>query len=147
MIEKIKKELPELPHEKIKRYVNELGIAYNDAFFITDSIERADFFDKCVNIYPIKDWEEFARKIKSLPETSQRRARRYFFAGTVDGVLDAQGRITVTPAYRQFASLEKDVVVIGNDDHIEIWASSVWESEQEFMTSEEVTNDLISCGF
>ena len=49
-IEKIKKELPELPHEKIKRYVNELGIAYNDAVFITDSIERADFFDKCVNM-------------------------------------------------------------------------------------------------
>ncbi len=112
-----------------------------------DEFKICKGFDKCVCIYPIKDWEEFAQKIKSLPETSQRRARRYFFSGTVDGVLDSQGRITVTPAYKQFASLEKDVVIIGNDNHIEIWDSSVWESEQEFMTSEDVTNDLINCGF
>ena len=112
-----------------------------------DEFKICKGFDKCVNIYPIDEWKEFANKIRALPEASQRRARRYFFAGTVDGVLDAQGRITVTPAYKQFASLEKDVVIIGNDNHIEIWASSVWENEQGFMDSEDVTNDLISCGF
>lgn len=104
-------------------------------------------FDKCLNIYPMKEWVAFAEKIQALPEASQRHVKRYFFSGSVEGILDAQGRIAIPPAYRQFASLEKDIVIIGNDNHIEIWAASEWDKEQQFMSSEGITNDLISCGF
>ena len=36
-------------------------------------------FDKCLNIYPVTEWEAFAKKIKELPEAKQRHAKRYFF--------------------------------------------------------------------
>lgn len=104
-------------------------------------------FDKCINIYPMPQWEAFAQKIKLLPEAKQRHARRHFFSGSVDGVFDAQGRVAIPPVYRQYTSMEKEVVIIGNDDHIEIWSLIEWEKEQQFMSSEEIINDLISCGF
>jgi len=104
-------------------------------------------FDKCLNIYPVSEWEAFARKIKELPEAKQRHARRYFFSGTNEGSLDPQGRIAVPPVYRQFAALEKDVVIIGNENHLEIWSVTEWENEQQHMSAEGVTGDLVECGF
>ncbi|MFA6730979.1 MAG: division/cell wall cluster transcriptional repressor MraZ [Eubacteriales bacterium] len=104
-------------------------------------------FDKCLCVYPLDEWTSFANKIKELPEARQRHARRYFFSGTSEGSLDAQGRIALPPVYRQFALLEKDVVIIGNENHIEIWSADEWENEQQNMSSEGVTDDLIECGF
>jgi MraZ protein len=112
-----------------------------------DEFKICKGFDKCLNIYPNKEWETFAQKIRELPEAKQRHARRYFFSGTSDGALDAQGRIAVPPVYRQFAALDKDVVIIGNENHIEIWSVAEWESEQQHMSSEGVTGDLVECGF
>ncbi len=104
-------------------------------------------FDKCLNIYPAAEWDAFAQKLKALPEASQRHARRYFFSGTIEGVLDGQGRVAVTQSLRQFAGLEKDVVIIGNENHLEIWSASAWADEQKFMSSEGITEELSEYGF
>lgn len=104
-------------------------------------------FDKCICVYPVEEWEKFTAKIEELPVAKERRIRRYFYAGAYEGTIDAQGRITLSQLYREFASLEKEVVIVGNSSHLELWSSDAWAEEQKFIDNEEITNELIELGF
>ena len=104
-------------------------------------------FDKCICVYPIEEWEKFTEKLEELPVAKERHIRRYFYAGANECSADAQGRITLSQIYRDFAGLEKDVVIVGNRSHLELWSESAWEEEQKLISSEEVTNELIGMGF
>jgi len=104
-------------------------------------------FDKCVCIYPMDEWERFTQKLDSLPVAKERHVRRYFYAGAYEGSADAQGRITVSQLYRDFAGLDKDVVIVGNRTHLELWSVDAWNEEQSVINNEEVTQELIDLGF
>ena len=104
-------------------------------------------FDKCICVYPMEEWERFTEKIEELPVAKERHIRRYFYAGAYEGVIDAQGRVTLSQMYREFAKLEKDVVIVGNRSHLELWSASAWEEEQKFIDNEDITNELIELGF
>lgn len=104
-------------------------------------------FDKCVCIYPKEEWENFTAKLEELPVAKERRVRRYFYAGSDEGSIDAQGRVTVNQNFRTFANLEKDVVIVGNRSHLELWSASAWEEEQNLFDNEDITNELIELGF
>lgn len=104
-------------------------------------------FDKCIFVYPMEEWERFTAKIDELPVAKERRIRRYFYSGAYEGSVDAQGRITLSPFYREFAELEKDVIIVGNRSHLEIWSAAAWEEEQKFIDNEDITNELIELGF
>jgi MraZ protein len=59
---------------------------------------------------------------------------RVFFASASDEMPDKQGRITIPPALRDYAALQRDCVVIGANSRLEIWDSAAWETylqEQE----------------
>jgi MraZ protein len=55
--------------------------------------------------------------------------RRHFFAGATLGELDKQGRIMIPPHLLGHAKLERDVVVAGVHDHLEIWDRAAWRTE------------------
>jgi MraZ protein len=63
-----------------------------------------------------------------------------FFASAEDAIPDRQGRITIPPALREYAALQRDCVVIGNNTRLEIWDSAAWEA---YLTEEE---DVFSQG-
>lgn len=89
--------------------------------------------DNCLFMYPVPEWEAMEAKLRQLPLT-QRDARafvRFFFSGATDLDLDKQGRIMIPPNLREFADLEKDVIVIGVSTRIELWSKGVWESYVE----------------
>jgi len=86
--------------------------------------------ERCLFVFPARRWEEEAARVLRLPRTD-RRARNFsrsFFAAATDQNLDRQGRIQVPEALRTYAGLGKDVTVVGVADHIELWASDVWET-------------------
>jgi MraZ protein len=66
------------------------------------------------------------------------------FAGAVDEVPDRQGRVTLSAALREYAGLDRDVTVVGNNNRLEIWESEAWDTyeaeqnEQFAQLSEEV---------
>lgn len=86
--------------------------------------------------------EAFAEKVRKLTEASRSNpvARSYIRqlgAGTDEQKLDGQGRITLSPDHRRYADLERNVVVNGSIEFIEIWNDDAWaryssESEQSF---------------
>jgi len=85
--------------------------------------------ERCLYVFSMDRWEEEAERVQTLPRTD-RRARNYsrsFFASASDQQLDGQGRVQLPEALRKYASLEKDLTVVGVADHIEIWAADVWE--------------------
>ncbi|MBR4950681.1 MAG: division/cell wall cluster transcriptional repressor MraZ [Clostridia bacterium] len=103
--------------------------------------------DNCICIYPMAEWERFTAKLEELPVAKERHVRRYFYAGAYEGSVDSQGRVTLSQNYRDIAKLEKDVVIVGNRSHLEVWSAEAWEAEQKFINNEEITNELIELGF
>lgn len=104
--------------------------------------------DGCLAVYPEKEWEALEQRIRGLGNGEKaRRVKRYYFANAFDAQLDAQGRILIPANLREFADLKKDVVVIGQLDHAEIWDSEKWRVYNEAIDAESVAADVEDMNF
>lgn len=104
--------------------------------------------DGCLAVYPEKEWEALEQRIRGLGNGEKaRRVKRYYFANAFDAQLDAQGRILIPANLREFADLQKDVVVIGQLDHAEIWDSEKWRVYNEEIDAESVAADVEDMDF
>lgn len=86
--------------------------------------------DGCLALYPKHEWEAFLSKFQNLPLITNKQARfltRQLAAGASVCELDKQGRVLVPGNLRTFAKLEKDVVLSGNINKIEIWSKEAWD--------------------
>ncbi|MGI9859941.1 division/cell wall cluster transcriptional repressor MraZ [Moorella naiadis] len=101
------------------RFREELGMK----FVITKGL------DNCLFAYPMAGWAEMEQKLRSLPFTraDARAFVRFFFSGATECELDRQGRILLPGNLREYAHLEKEVVVVGVSTRVEIWSRSLWE--------------------
>src|SRR6056297_3645404 len=84
--------------------------------------------DNCLFVYPMQEWSILEEKLTSLPITSKnaRSFVRFFFSGATECELDKQGRISLPRNLRDYARLEKEVVVIGLANRIELWSEKKW---------------------
>ena len=85
--------------------------------------------DGCLFLYPQKQWNELAEKLSKLP-LSQANARsfaRVMIAGAMDVKLDSLGRILIPDYLKDYAKLDKKVVIAGLYDRIEIWNEENWQ--------------------
>ena len=85
--------------------------------------------DKCLVIYPMKVWEELAEKLGTLPigESGTRSFTRGMFAGAVDVDIDGQGRVLIPDFLKIYAELNKDVIVAGIYNRLEVWDAKKWK--------------------
>lgn len=89
--------------------------------------------DNCLFIYDQSEWGILSAKLKQLP-LSKPEARafvRFFFAGAMQLECDKQGRFLVPGNLRDYAILEKDVVLIGVSNRVEVWSKPAWEKYNE----------------
>ncbi len=93
-----------------------------DEFVITKGL------DGCLYAYPMDEWQAFENKLRTLPLTnkSARQFSRFFVAGATPCEIDKQGRILLPASLREFAGLEKEIVLAGMLDRVEIWSKSRW---------------------
>ena len=84
--------------------------------------------DGCLFVFPMKEWEAFEEKLRSLPliDKNARKFSRFFLAGASTCELDKQGRILVPGTLREFAQMDKEVVLTGMLDRIEVWSKEKW---------------------
>lgn len=89
--------------------------------------------DNCLFLFPMSEWRILEEKLKSLPLTKAgaRQFVRFLFSGATDCELDKQGRIVVPQNLRDYADIEKDAVVIGVSNRVEIWSKEKWETYME----------------
>lgn len=88
--------------------------------------------ERCLYVYPPEGFESFvAQTAGSLTNSGDRGYRRVLLASASDEAPDKQGRITIPPSLRQYAGLDRDVVVIGAGERLEIWDSVAWAAYLE----------------
>lgn len=106
-----------------------------EEFFVTRGLEE------CLFVYPKTEWDKITNKLKSLPFTKKdaRSFARFFLSGATATVFDKQGRINITSPLASYAGLEKDCVIIGVGDRLEIWAKDKWEAFYQ-SNKEEMSN-------
>jgi len=97
--------------------------------------------ERCLYVWPLAEFTRITDQMRQAPVTSKaaRDYMRVLFAGASDEVPDKQGRITIPPALRDYAGLDRDCVVIGANARVEVWAAQAWDrylSEQEQAFSE-----------
>jgi len=102
--------------------------------------------DGCLNVYTRDAWEQVADEIMALDplDPDGRKMRRFFFSGASEDRPDRQGRISIPPALAQSARLQRDVVVAGVSDHLEIWDRAVWREQMNVVegSAEDVAQRL-----
>ncbi len=104
--------------------------------------------DGCLSIYSQEAWDAFERKLAELPLTSReaRTFTRFFVSGATGCELDKQGRILVPATLREYAGLDKDVILAGNIDRIEVWSKERWIENNDYTDMDAVTQGLQDLG-
>ncbi len=88
--------------------------------------------DPCLLVYPPDGWNRFVEERLAGLNPFSREARqmsRHVFANAIETGLDKQGRIMLPAALLEHARLERDVLVAGVNDHLELWEPAAWRSE------------------
>ena len=85
-----------------------------------------------LDVHPLKLWEELEGRINTLPrlDPHARRFRYLYLSLGLDVTLDPQGRIQISPDYRERSGLVKDVVIIGMTNSFEVWDTTRWDHYQ-----------------
>ncbi len=110
------------------KFREELG----DVFYATKGT------DESVTVMSQEAWEALGQKIAALPSSKTKDVRRFLFAGAAELIPDKQGRVLLPQALRDFAHLQKDVVIIGTGSLVEIWDLERWNQYNEDMAESQV---------
>lgn len=115
-----------------------------DKFVVTKGL------DGCLFVYSEKEWKTFEEKLRTFPLTNKdaRALIRFFLAGAMECEIDKQGRFLIPSNLREFAGLEKEVVVIGVLNKIEIWSKDKWQkySDEENKSADEIAEKMSNLG-
>jgi len=115
-----------------------------EKFFVTRGL------DKCLFMFTEEEWKSQEQKFKSMPFTSQesRIFNRLYFSGATEVNPDNQGRILLPQYLKDFADINKEVVIVGVSNRIEIWCREKWQEFYKNWQSsfEEISEKLIKEG-
>lgn len=98
-----------------------------------------DIDERCLLIYPLPEWEVIERKLDTLPSLNHqaRRVQRLLVGHATDAEMDGHGRVLVPPPLRQYAGLERQVVMIGQGKKFELWDEQLWSERRDHWLGEE----------
>ncbi len=102
--------------------------------------------DHCLSVFSDESWAAFMDKLKALSYNEVKKLRA-LFAYAADCEPDAQGRILLPAKLREYAGLEKEVMVVGSYDRVEIWNAERWAAlEQEAFSSGALEDAMAEMG-
>ena len=104
--------------------------------------------DGCLFAFSKLEWSNFEQKLRTLPISNKdaRNFSRFFFAGAIECEIDKQGRFLITSNLREFANLEKDVIIVGMDSRLEIWSKEKWQQEDSIISVDEIAEKMEMLG-
>ncbi|MBR6505047.1 MAG: division/cell wall cluster transcriptional repressor MraZ [Clostridia bacterium] len=106
--------------------------------------------DGCLFAYSLDEWTNFESKLKTLPLTNKnaRDFVRFFLSGAVECEIDKQGRFLIPNNLRTYATLEKEINIIGVGTRIEIWNREKWEkySSEENISADDIAENMTMLG-
>ena len=116
--------------------------ALGNEFIVTKGL------DGCLFVFPHDTWTEFEAKLNALPMTDKkaRQFARYFLRGAMIPDVDRQGRILIPATLREAAGLEKEAVMIGVGNRIEIWDPKRLEEDLDFEDMDKIAGHMADLG-
>lgn len=110
------------------RYRDTLNQAAANQLVITIDTES-----KCLLVYPLPEWEVIQEKISALSSFNKaaRRIQRLLIGYATDVDLDSAGRLLISAPLREYAQLDKKVVLLGQGNKFELWSESIWEQARD----------------
>ena len=108
-----------------------------ETFIITKGL------DGCLFGFSLSEWKNFEGKLKTLPLTNKnaRDFVRFFLSGAIECEIDKQGRFLISNNLREYATMEKEVIIIGVGTRIEIWSKDKWNV---YNSDENISADAIA---
>ncbi|AUM00915.1 MAG TPA: division/cell wall cluster transcriptional repressor MraZ [Pseudothauera hydrothermalis] len=102
---------------------------------------------RCLLIYPQAAWEPISQKIAAMPGLDKATAalKRLLVGFAQAETPDAAGRVLVAPSLRQWAQLDKQVWLVGQGSHFELWSDAGWQQQLEAM--QHIDSDALPLGF
>ncbi len=118
-----------------------LGERYDSRLVVTT-------YDGCLISYPYAEWQRLEERVAELPEFKKdtRAFLRFFYSSAADCAIDKLGRILIPQPLRDYAKLDRDVILVGAFRHLEIWSKAVWESAEAAASQEDIVATLERLG-
>ena len=103
-------------------------------------VATIDMRESCLLLYPLPEWEVVQRKLEGLSNINPkaRLLQRLLIGHATDLELDSQGRILLPGLLREYADLEKKLILVGQGNKIEIWSASQWQGQMQNWLQEDV---------
>jgi MraZ protein len=107
-------------------------------------VATIDMREACLLLYPLPEWEVVQRKLEGLSNINARPRllQRLLIGHATDLELDANGRILLPGLLREYAALEKKLVLVGQGNKIEIWSATHWQERMQSWLQEDAANLL-----
>ena len=92
-----------------------------------------DTEDRCLLLYPLPEWETIETKIEALPSFNPmaRRIQRLLMGHACELEMDNTGRILLPVLLREYAGIEKQIILVGQGKKFEIWSDTAWQSHRD----------------
>ena len=92
-----------------------------------------DIQSRSLMVYPLSTWENIERELQDLPAMNPdvRRVQRLLIGYASDLEFDGSGRVLLPQSLRDYASLEKKLVLVGQGKKLELWSEEIWLSERD----------------
>lgn len=96
-------------------------------------VATIDIQDKCLLIYPLPKWQEIEAHVAQLPtfNPESRRVQRLLIGHARELELDGNGRVLMPPELRQYAGLDKKVMLVGQSHRFELWSTESWNARRD----------------
>lgn len=103
-------------------------------FYVTTNLWDPDGdSEACLYLWPEENFLELREKLKKVSDADSRirKIKRRFFSNSQSTTLDKQGRVLINPELKQYAGIEKNVMLVGADEHVEVWDCEAWKRYNE----------------
>ncbi|MEJ2042357.1 MAG: division/cell wall cluster transcriptional repressor MraZ [Reinekea sp.] len=110
------------------RYRSSLEVTAGNQMVVTIDTES-----KCLLIYPLPEWDVVQEKISALSSFNKaaRRIQRLLIGHATDVDIDASGRLLIPGPLREYAELDKKVVLLGQGNKFELWSEALWQQARD----------------
>lgn len=102
-----------------------------------------DTQETCLLLYPLPEWELIEQKIAALPSfhKASRRIQRLLIGHATELEIDSSGRLLLPPLLREYAKLDKQVMLIGQGQKFEIWSDTDWQKGRDHWLGTEIIDE------
>ena len=110
------------------RYREQIGDCCENQLVATIDTEA-----RCLLLYPLPEWEQIEKKIEALPSfnPAARRIQRLLIGHATDIEMDSNGRLLLPAPLREYAEMDKKLVLLGQGRKFEIWSESLWNDTRD----------------